>query len=171
MTFDRFHLSKIINAAVDEVRKNETQETPLLTKTKYLWLKNDLTADQKKFIDELCSPRNHLKTARAYKIKLSFQDTYKQADNRDAAELLLNKWYFWATHSRIQPIIDAAKTIKRHWAGVLRWFDSHLTNGILEGINSLVQAAKARARGYRNIENFKAMIFLIAGKLEFQLPI
>ncbi len=66
---------------------------------------------------------------------------------------------------------DAAKTIKRHWDGVLRWFESHLTNGVLEGINSLVQAAKARARGYRNIENFKAMIFLVAGKLDFQLPI
>jgi hypothetical protein len=66
----------------------------------------------------------------------------------------LKKWYLWATHSRLQPMIDAACTIKRHWQGVLHWFTSQINNGILEGINSLVQAAKARARGYRSDCNF-----------------
>jgi transposase len=62
-------------------------------------------------------------------------------------------------------MIDAARTIKRHWDGILRWHDTHIANGILEGINSLVQAAKAKARGYRTSRNLKAMIYLIAGKL------
>jgi transposase len=61
-------------------------------------------------------------------------------------------------------VIDAARTIKRHWAGILRWHDTHIANGILEGINSLVQAAKAC--GYRSSHNLKATIYLIAGKLE-----
>jgi hypothetical protein len=55
---------------------------------------------------------------------------------------------------------------KRHWDGILRWHDIHIANGILEGINSLVQAAKAKARGYRSSHNLKAMIYLIAGKLD-----
>ncbi len=63
-------------------------------------------------------------------------------------------------------MIDAARTIKRHWDGILRWHDTHIANGILEGINSLVQAAKAKALGYRTSHNPKAMIYLIAGKLE-----
>ena len=86
--------------------------------------------------------------------------------SRQAAETFLKTWYFWATHSRLQPMIEAARTIKRHWDGILRWHDTHIANGILEGINSLVQAAKAKARGYRSSHNLKAMIYLIAGKLD-----
>jgi transposase len=84
--------------------------------------------------------------------------------------LFLKRWYFWATHSRLPPIIEAARTLKRHWHGILRWHQSKIANGILEGINSLVQAAKAKARSYRSSRNLKAMIYLIAGRLELALP-
>ena len=67
-------------------------------------------------------------------------------------------------------MVEAALTIRRHWNGILRWHDSHIANGILEGINSLVQAAKAKARGYRSARNLKAIIYLIAGKLQISLP-
>ena len=60
--------------------------------------------------------------------------------------------------------------MKRHWDGILRWFTSKINNGILEGINSLIQAVKARARGYRTVKNLITMIYLIGGKLEFGLP-
>ena len=62
-------------------------------------------------------------------------------------------------------MIEAARTIKRHWDGVLAWFESGITNGVLEGINSLIQAAKAKARGYRSTRNLITMVYLIAGKL------
>ena len=65
-------------------------------------------------------------------------------------------------------MIDAARTIKRHWDGILRWFDSKIANGLIEGINSLVQAAKAKARGYRSTRNLKAIVYLLAGKLDLQ---
>ena len=82
----------------------------------------------------------------------------------------LKKWYFWATHSRLTPMIDAARTVKHHWDGILRWFDSRIANGLIEGINSLVQAAKAKARGYRSTRNLKAIVYLLAGKLGLELP-
>ena len=63
-----------------------------------------------------------------------------------------------------------AATIDRHREGVLAWFDSHIANGLIEGINSLVQAAKAKARGYRNRKTLKAVTYLIAGKLDLKLP-
>jgi len=53
--------------------------------------------------------------------------------------------------------------LRRHRDGILRWFISKLNNGLLDALNSLVQAAKARARGYRSAENSKLMIYLIAG--------
>jgi transposase len=64
-------------------------------------------------------------------------------------------------------MIDAARTIRRHFEGVLRWFTSRITNGILEGINSLIQAAKAKARGYRSTRNLITMAYLLAGRLKF----
>ena len=65
------------------------------------------------------------------------------------------------------PIIKVAKTIRKHQDGILRWFTSRINNGILEGINSLVQAAKAKAFGYRSDRNLTTIIYLIAGKLRF----
>ena len=170
LTFDKFHIIQIINKAVDEVRRQEQQEHPELIKTRYIWLKNpqNLKASQRNKLEHLSLSKLNLKTARAYRMRLAFQDFFSQP--AEAAELLLKKWYYWATHSRLQPMKEAAYTIKRHWSGILRWFTSRINNGILEGINSLIQAAKARARGYRTSKNLISMIYLIAGKLNFSLP-
>ena len=72
--------------------------------------------------------------------------------------------------SRLAPMKDAARSIRRHREGILAWFDSHIANGLIEGINSLVQAAKAKARGYRSTRTLKAITYLIAGKLDLRLP-
>ena len=64
---------------------------------------------------------------------------------------------------------EVAKMIKAHYSGIIQWFNSGLNNGLLEGINSLFQAAKRKARGYRSDKNLIAMIYLIAGKLDFAL--
>ncbi len=63
-----------------------------------------------------------------------------------------------------------ARTMEKHRDGILAWFDSGISNGLIEGINSLVQAAKAKARGYRNSKTLKAVTYLIAGKLDLRLP-
>jgi transposase len=168
VTFDKFHAVKIINDAVDQVRRAEQKQQDVLRGTRYIWLRNpdNLSERQRMTLENL--PTRHLKTARAYQIRLAFQDLYEQPSAEAAS--YLKKWYFWATHSRLEPIIDAAHTVKRHWDGILRWFDSKIANGLIEGINSLVQAAKAKARGYRSKRNLKAMVYLVAGKLDLRLP-
>jgi len=171
VTFDKFHVVSLVNDAVDQVRRLEQKESPELAKSRYVWLKNpeNLTAGQWETFDGLDIVNSHLKTARAYQIRLAFQDLFNQP--ADHAKAFLNKWYFWATHSRLQPIVKVAKTIRKHQDGILRWFTSRINNGILEGINSLVQAAKAKARGYRSDRNLITIIYLIAGKLQFsRLP-
>jgi transposase len=170
LTFDKFHIMKIINEAVDEVRRQEQKERPELAKTRYIWLKNknNLKKAQIETLEKLQVKKLNLKTSRAYHIRMNFQDFFTQPI--ETAESFLNKWYFWATHSRLQPIKEAAYTIKRHWNGVLRWLHSRINNGMLEGFNSLVQSAKTRARGYRTNRNLIAMIYLIGGKLNFGLP-
>jgi len=169
ITFDRFHLTKIINEAVDQVRREEVVSSEVLKKTRYLWLTNPkkLTRSQRRRLSSLTT--QGLKTARAYHIRLAFQEFFGKP-NREEGETFLNQWYFWATHSRLEPIIQAARTIKNHWDGVLNWFSSRINTGLLEGFNSLIQAAKARARGYRTDENLIAMSYLIAGRLNLGLP-
>ena len=170
ITFDKFHVLKILNEAVDLVRREETKDRLELKGSRYLWLKNpsNLKASQAEQLEYLTIKKLNLKTSRAYHIKLNFQEFYQQSCQ--TAETFLKKWFFWATHSRLEPMKKAAYTIKSHWGGVLRWFKSRINNGILEGINSLIQAAKARARGYRTERALTTMIYLIAGKLKFDLP-
>ena len=169
VTFDKFHAVKIVNDALDQVRRAEQKRQSLLRGTRYIWLRNpaNLSDRQQATLDAL--PTRHLKTARAYQIRLAFQDLYDQT-SAEAGAGFLKKWYFWATHSRLAPMIDAARTVKHHWDGILRWFDSKIANGLIEGINSLVQAAKAKARGYRSTRNLKAIVYLLAGKLDLKLP-
>jgi transposase len=142
----------------------------LLKNTRYIFLKNpeNLTKKQSEQLKGINLKDLNLKTMRAYHLRLNFQELWLQPPGQ--AEGFLKKWYYWATHSRIEPMKEAAKTMKLHWDCILNWFKSKISNGILEGINSLVQAAKARARGYRTNDYLITMIYLITGKLQFNLP-
>ena len=169
ITFDKFHAVKLVNDAVDQVRRAESKGRPELKRSRYLWLRNEPSLSAESRAQLAALTKLHLKTARAYQIRLAFQEIYKQP-NRDWGAIFLDRWYGWAIRSRLDPIKDAARTVMRHRDGILAWFDSRIANGLIEGINSLVQAAKAKARGYRSIRNLKAVTYLIAGKLDLKLP-
>ncbi len=168
ITFDKFHVVKMLNEAVDKVRRAEQKEYPALKKTKFIWLTNpnNLTEKQRTKLIDIEKINQNL--TQAYRIKLAFQDIFYQT--KENAEESLKAWYLWAISSGLEPIIEFAKTVKNHWEGILRWFESKISNGILEGLNSLIQAAKAKARGYRTIKNLKTIIYLLVGKLKFDLP-
>ena len=169
ITFDRFHVMKLIGDAVDEVRRAEVKVRPELKGTRYAWTKNqpNLTAGQRAVLDTLST--TNLKTARAWRMRLAFQDIYAQP-SRPWGVLFLNKWIGWAKRCRLEPMKAVARTMEKHRDGILAWFDSRISNGLIEGINSLVQAAKAKARGYRNSETLKAVTYMVAGKLNLKLP-
>jgi len=169
ITFDKFHILKIINDAVDQVRREELSIHPILTNARYVLLKNEgnLTITQREKLEELRLSKLNLKSMRALHIRENFQEIYKASTEQDF-ECLLKKWYFWATHSRLDPIIKAANVIKKHWDGVLEWKKSQINNGILEGLNSIVQAAKAKARGFKTFRNFRIVVFLLTGNLNFK---
>ena len=167
-TFDRFHVMKLVNAALDEVRRKEVKENPELKNTRYCWGKNpsNLTASQQATLANL--KNSNLQTAEAYRMKLTLQDFYEQA-NPGAARQFLYEWCQMVLDSGLEPMANVAKTLLEHAEGILRWFRSGLSNGILEGINSLIQAAKAKARGYRTTRNLITIAYLIVGKLDFKL--
>lgn len=169
ITFDKFHLMQIMNRAVGEVRKDESKENRLLTGTKNIFETNRINMSDKQLSylqSKLEIKGLRLKTVRAYHIKESFQEIY-MSESKDEFIHRLESWYSWARRSRLEPMKEAAKTIKDHWDGVVQWYDSRINNGILEGLNSLIQSAKSKARGFKTFRNFKILIYLVTADLDF----
>jgi transposase len=165
VTFDRYHIRQHLSKAVDEVRREEAKhQKDLLKNTRYMWLKRPkkLTDRQRDLLDELLA--QPLETVRAYTLSQQF-DNFYELDDPDTAEEYLRRWITEARGSRLEPLAKFCDMLEDHWLGVIRWHHSRVSNGLLEGLNSLIQAAKRRARGYRSNRNFIAMIYLIVGKL------
>lgn len=110
------------------------------------------------------------KLGEAYRLKELFWDFWEINDKQEA-EGYLAFWCDLATDSKIFPFQRAVNTIKAHWSGIINYIESKISNGILEGLNSKIQLAKKRARGYRNTTNFINMIYFICGKLKFNYPL
>lgn len=170
IVFDRYHLMGYLTKAVDTVRKQENRALfaagdKSLAGSKYLWLysaENLPARHQDRFAALRASD---LKTARAWAIKESMRHFWSY-QRRGWGAKHFTRWYFWATHSRLNPIIDAAKILKRHEAGLLSYFAHRITNAGAEGLNSRIQAIKVSARGYRNREHFKTAIYFHLGGLQ-----
>ncbi len=101
---------------------------------------------------------------RAYTLAQQFDSFYELTDP-DTAEEYLRRWIAEVDASGLKPLIAFGRMLEDHWLGVIRWHHSRVSNGLLESLNSLIQAAKRRARGYRTNRNFIAMIYLIVGNL------
>jgi transposase len=167
---DKFHCAKELNKAVDLVRraehrtlKAEGEET--LTKTRYLWLKkpSNWTDRQRERFETL--KIDMLKVGRAWSIKEAFADFWEYRYEASARKFF-DRWYFWATHSRLPAMIAAAKTLKRHLPGLLAYTKHRITNAAAEGMNAKIQLIKANARGYRNFAQYRIAILFHCGKLD-----
>ncbi|BFH11231.1 ISL3 family transposase [Paenibacillus melissococcoides] len=126
-TQDKFHVIQAANEAVDEVRRKERKSSALLKNTRYLWLKNpeNLSNAQKETMDKLkdCD----LDTAKAYRMRLILQEIYRYPAS--IAPLVLQDWIQWGLRCRLDPMVEVAKMLQKHYDGVIRWFTSKLNNG------------------------------------------
>lgn len=139
ITFDKFHVMKEVNKAMDELRKLEKIGNDSLKKHKYTFLKSKLTPRIKEERDLLME--YYPKLAEGYRLKLMFADFWDITD-KEEAEGYLAFWCDLLAESEIQPFIIAANTVKAHWSGIINYIESRINNGILEGINSKIQPAK-----------------------------
>jgi len=169
VTFDRFHMVKEVNKALDTLRKAEQKECEQLKGHKYTLLKNPENLTDKKLAELASLVKLYPKIGEGYRLKELFKEFWK-FDHPAKAERFLNDWCKQAEQSGIFPFQKLVNTIKAHWSGIINFIKSQITNGILEGINSKIQLAKRRARGYRNINNFTNMIYFLCGKLKLSYP-
>lgn len=169
---DKFHVKQTVTNAMDDVRKAEQREVEdkkELFRRRKLFFKpqSSLTREQAAEIATLS--RRFPKTGKAFRIVASLDEFYRSGDIAEARGSL-ERLYSWMRRCRLAPMKEAAKTLWKHKEKILAYFESRITNAISEGINSLIQAAKRKARGYHTFEGFSAMIYLVAGKLELATP-
>jgi transposase len=166
VVLDKFHLVRELSEAVDRVRKEEVGTYSDAKGAKFLFLKNpsNLTESQILRLDHLLAKEAYAKTAEAYRLRLSFQHLFHQVPF--AAAAYLDSWIDAALSCGIDEILRVAETFRRQRKHILAWFDKRVSNGILEGLNSVLQSAKARARGYGNIKHMILISYLIHGKLD-----
>jgi transposase len=169
IVFDRFHIKKLLNESMDNLRKLERKEHELLKGQKYTFLKKqkNLTSDQKRTKYELMELFPKLGDGVRF---VELFDDFFTFKNKEQAAAYLAWWCDLVEDSNIYPFQSFVKSVKSHWSGIINWYDHKISNGILEGLNTKIQLAKRRARGFRNIENFINMIYFIAGDLEFDYP-
>jgi transposase len=170
VVFDRFHVTRYVTEAVDKVRRNEhkqisKQGDERLKGTRHLWLFNEEDIPEWKRQQFLELKTAQLKTARAWAIKESLRHFWEYVYPKNA-ETYFKKWYFWATHSRLGPVIDAAKTLKSHISNIMTYFRHKITNALSEGLNSKIQTIKNMACGFRNREHYKIAIYFHCGGLD-----
>ena len=171
IVYDKFHVAKHLNEAVDKVRREEhrrllQQGDKSLTGTKYLWLQGDCAEGERALsFAELCE--RNLKTSRAWYHKETFNEFWAQPNSRRAAKFF-QRWFGAARRSKLEPIKKTALTLKNHLFGLLNYFAHPITNAISEGFNSKIQAIKADARGFRRFENYRYRILFHCGKLDLR---
>lgn len=158
LVFDKFHIVQHLTRAVDQVRRDEIREKgkdhkELMAKTRYIWLKNpwNLTSHQQARLSEL--EQLNLKINRAYLLKEAFREFWDYR-RPSWAKRYLDRWFWWATHSRLQPMRDFAWMLRRHQDDLMSYFQEPINNGIVEGLNNKAKVISHKAYGFRTARNY-----------------
>jgi transposase len=169
IVYDRFHVAKMANEAVNLTRREESaslakEGDDSLKQTRFLWLNGSAPKpeNQERFEDLL---ESNLKTAEAWAYKEQLVEFYGQPD-RPSGKDFLDLWVATVMNSPIKKMKKLAKTLVKHEEGLLNWFDHRISNGMAEGFNSVVQSLKSAARGFRNFANYRVRILFFCGKMD-----
>jgi transposase len=172
VVYDKFHIAKHLGEAVDLVRRAENRALRSagdgrLIGTKYDWLKNPASFTSSGWRDFRSLRESDLKTARAWALKESAMRLFDY-HYAGVARRYFTQWYFWATHSRLKPVIKVARMLKGRFENVITYLRHRITNATSESLNARIQWVKFTARGYRNVKNFITAIYFHCGGLDLK---
>lgn len=168
VTFDKFHVVAHASAAVDKMRRLEQKTDPDLKGLRWALLKDraKLRADQRNDLDALVARVASKRTARAWLYREQLRDILDRKQIH-VVSAMLRQWCTNVMRSKVEPMKDVARMIRNHFDGIVAWTQTRQTNGFIEAINGLFQAAKRKARGFVRFDTMRTVLFLIAGKLDF----
>jgi len=168
ITFDKFHVVWHANMAVDKMRRIEQRTDRSLKGMRWKLLKDRgrLNTRDSADLDALIARMVTVRTARAW----VYKEQLREILERKQVNVVRNMLQHWCTcvmRSKVEPMKEVAQMVRRHLEGIVAWAQTRQTNGFLEALNGLFQAAKRRARGFNRLSTVRTVIFLIAGKLDF----
>lgn len=177
--YDKFHIEQMLSKAMDTVRRIAHKDLlrkgiTVLVGKRYVFLRRrarwtERDEDQYREVEQEFGAAKFAQSTvgRAWAMKETFPLFWDYV-YPGAAIRFFRRWYFWATHSRLEPFIHVARTIKERLDGVLTYFAHGITNAFAEGMNSKIQDLKSAARGYRNFENYRTAILFHCGGLDMR---
>jgi transposase len=168
LTFDKFHVIAHASVAVDKMRRLEQKTDPDLKGLRWALLKDrhKLHPEQRNDLDALVAQFTSKRTARAWLYREQLRDILDRKQIH-VVSAMLTQWCTNVMRSKVEPMKDVAKMIRSHFDGIVAWTQTRQTNGFIEAINGLFQAAKRKARGFVRFATMRTVLFLIAGKLDF----
>jgi transposase len=168
VTFDKFHIVAHASKALDTVRRQQQKADPELKGMRWTLLKdaNKLNLAQLTDLEALLRQYTTKRTARAWLYREQLREILERKQIHVVSEML-QQWCTNVMRSKVEPMKDVARLIRRHFDGIVAWTQTRQTNGFIEAINGLFQAARRKARGYTRFETMRTVLFLIAGKLDF----
>jgi transposase len=168
VTLDKFHVVAHASKALDTVRRQQQKLDPQLKGMRWTLLKDadKLNLAQLTDLEALVSQYTTKRTARAWLYREQLRDILERKQINVVSQML-HQWCTNVMRSKVEPMKDVARLIRRHFDGIVAWTQTRPTNGFIEAINGLFQAAKRKARGYARFETMRTVLFLIAGKLDF----
>lgn len=168
ITFDKFHIVAHASTAVDKMRRIEQRTDKSLKGLRWSLLKDRsrLKPEAAADLDALIARLTTVRTARAWAYKEQLREILDRKQI-NVVRAMLEHWCTCVMRSKVEPMKEVATLVRGHLEGIVAWAQTRQTNGFLEAINGLFQAAKRRARGFTRLSTIKTVIFLIAGKLNF----
>ena len=168
ITFDKFHVVAHASTAVDKTRRLEQKTDPSLKGLRWALLKDRqrLSDSQRADLDAFVVQVTTKRTARAWLYREQLREILDRKQI-NVVSTMLKRWCTNVMRSKVEPMKKVAGMIRKHFDGVIAWAQTRQTNGFLEAINGLFQAAKRKARGYGRFQTMRVVIFLVAGNLKF----
>lgn len=168
ITFDQFHVIAHASTAVDKTRRIEQRGNPALKGMRWTLLKDafSLTPAAGAALHSLLHQPRLTRTARAWVYKKKLREILQRKQVNVVRESLKH-WCTCVMRSKLDSMKDVAALVRSHLQGIVAWAQTRQTNGFLEAINGLFQAAKRRARGFTRMSTITTVVFLIARKLNF----
>jgi transposase len=168
--FDRFHVAKLLNDAVNTVRKQENRALEAAGEyapkgTKYVWTQNPENMPQNRRVMFDLLRDGSLKAGRAWAIKDAARWLWSYA-TRGWAVKAWKRWIAWAMRSRLEPMKHVARTIRDQLWGIVNAIVLRVTNAAAESQNAKIQWIKKQACGFRSRERFRNAIYFHLGGLD-----
>lgn len=174
IVFDKFHVARLAQQALDEVRRElvrqlEPEARRPLKKTRWALLKTPTHLELHQKTQLATIQRTNDPLYRAYLLKESFLDILADS-SPEAAHAELKAWLAWASRCRLRPFVRLGRTVRKHLAGILRMIETGLTNARLEGMNNKIRLLSHRAYGFHSAQALIATVYLCCSDLQINLP-